>query len=258
MNKNKLESVDGDVPSAEIKMAHFGRVELFIQLLILLSLIAFAIDTLPHLSELERELLEAFEIFTIGVFTIEYAMRVIRSRPRTSYIFSFYGLLDLVAILPFYLSTSLDLRPVRAFRLLRLIRIFKLVRYSAAIQRFHRAFLYAKEELALFGMVAAIVLYLSAVGIYYFEHEAQPDKFRSFFDSLWWAVATLTTVGYGDVYPITWGGRLFTFVVLVVGLGVVAVPTGLVAGALVRARDEIASERKKGSNIVSDSDSQRT
>ena len=90
----------------------------------------------------------------------------------------------------------------------------------------------------LFGFVALIVLYLSAVGIYYFENAAQPDNFKSVLHSLWWAVTTLTTVGYGDMYPITAGGKFFTFLVLMLGLGVVAVPTGLLASALSQARDE--------------------
>jgi voltage-gated potassium channel len=126
------------------------------------------------------------------------------------------------------------------FRLLRLLRIFKLLKYNEAISRFHRALLIAKEELVLFGLVAAIMLYLSAVGIYYFENSAQPEQFKSVFHSLWWAVTTLTTVGYGDMYPITAGGRLFTFFVLVIGLGIVAVPTGLIASALSQVRDEDA------------------
>ncbi len=82
------------------------------------------------------------------------------------------------------------------------------------------------------------MLYLSAVGIYYFEHQAQPEQFKSVFHGLWWALATLTTVGYGDVYPITVGGKLFTFLILMIGLGVVAIPTGLVASALSQARNE--------------------
>ncbi len=86
-----------------------------------------------------------------------------------------------------------------------------------------------------------ILLYTSGVGIYYFEHEAQPDQFKSVFHSLWWAITTLTTVGYGDMYPITTGGKLFTFFVLMIGIGIVAVPTGLVAFALSKAReDEVA------------------
>ena len=132
--------------------------------------------------------------------------------------------------------TGLDLRAVRAFRLLRLVRVLKPARYSAAARRFHKAFLLAREELILFVLVASIMLYLAAVGIYYFEHEAQPEAFQSVFHSLWWAVATLTTVGYGDVYPITAGGRIFTAFVLFVGLGIVAIPAGMVATALSRAR----------------------
>jgi voltage-gated potassium channel len=96
----------------------------------------------------------------------------------------------------------------------------------------------AREELVLFGCAALIILYLAAVGIYYFESEAQPDKFASIPASLWWAIVTLTTVGYGDVYPITIGGRFFTSVVLIMGLGFVAVPTGLLAGALAKAREQ--------------------
>lgn len=144
----------------------------------------------------------------------------------------------MIAILPFYISSGFDLRSIRTFRLLRLIRILKLFKYSQAIARFHRALVIVKEELILFGFVAVIMLYLSAVGIYYFENSTQPERFKSVFHSLWWAVTTLTTVGYGDLFPITVGGKLFTFFVLIIGLGIVAVPTGLIASALSRARDE--------------------
>ena len=92
-----------------------------------------------------------------------------------------------------------------------------------------------------------MLLFFSAVGIYYFESAAQPDSFSSIFQSMWWAVATLTTVGYGDVYPITVGGKLFTFFVLMVGLGIVAVPTGLVASALSTAREMEKEQSIRGS-----------
>jgi voltage-gated potassium channel len=95
----------------------------------------------------------------------------------------------------------------------------------------------------LFGVTALIVLYISAIGIHYFEHDAQPERFASVFDSLWWAVATLTTVGYGDIYPITVGGRLFTFLILVLGLGLIAVPSGLMASALSRVRADEAAQK---------------
>ena len=146
----------------------------------------------------------------------------------------------MAAILPFYVAAGFDLRAVRVIRLLRLARILKLLKYNQAINRFHRALVISKEELILFGFVAVVMLYLSAVGIYYFENVAQPERFESVFHSLWWAVTTLTTVGYGDMYPVTVGGKLFTFLVLMVGLGIVAIPTGLLASALSQARDEEA------------------
>jgi len=213
----------------------------FIQFLIIVSLVLFSIGTLPDLSELTNNILYKIEIGIVVVFTVEYLLRVYTAKNKLKFIFSFFGIVDLFAILPFYLSTGLDLRSLRIFRLLRLITILKLFRYSKAIRRFHRALIIAKEELILFSCVAIILLYLSAVGIYYFEHSAQPEQFKSVFHSLWWAVVTLTTVGYGDIYPITAGGRVFTFGVLMVGLGIVAVPTGLISSALSQARNEEAT-----------------
>lgn len=222
-----------------------GRVfDLFIQTLIILSLISFSIETLPGLSEPLSRSLRAFEILTVIVFTMEYLLRIYVARPRTAYIFSFFGIVDLAAVLPFYIGTGIDLRSVRAFRLLRLFRVFKLVRYSAAVQRFHRALSIAKEEIILFLTATIILLYMGAVGIYFFEHEVQPEKFGSVFHCLWWAVATLTTVGYGDVYPVTVGGRIFTFLILLIGLGVISVPAGLVATALAKARQMEDEERR--------------
>jgi voltage-gated potassium channel len=215
----------------------FGRFEYVFQILIVLSLVSFAMETLPGLSETTRERLHLFEMISVFVFTLEYALRLLFGKPRLSYAFSFYGVVDLLAILPFYITTGLDLRSLRAFRLLRLFRLLKLVRYSAAVQRYHRAFTIAREELIFFGIISIILLYLSAVGIYYFEHEAQPETFASVFHCLWWAVVTLCAVGYGDVIPITAGGRVFTFFVLIIGLGFVAVPSGLFAAALSKARE---------------------
>ncbi|MDF3128196.1 ion transporter [Kiritimatiellaeota bacterium B1221] len=215
----------------------FGRFEYVFQILIILSLVAFALETVPDLPPFWKQFLWKFEIFTVSAFTLEYIIRLYYCRPRLSYAVSFYGIVDLIAILPFYLSTGLDLRSLRAFRLLRLFRLLKLVRYSAAVQRYHRAFVIAREELIFFGIMAVILLYLSAVGIYYFENPGQPEVFKSVFHSMWWAVCTLSSVGYGDIIPITAGGRIFTFFVLIIGLGVVAVPSGIFASALSKARE---------------------
>jgi len=210
--------------------------DLAIQALIVLSLITFSIETLPNLSPAAQRWLTRIEVATVAIFTGEYLLRLALADRKLRFAVSFYGIIDLVAILPFYIASGVDLRSIRAFRFLRLFRAFKVVRYSKAIRRFHRAFVIAREELVLFVIVTMMLLYFAAVGIYYFENEAQPDKFASVFHSLWWSVATLTTVGYGDIYPVTVGGRIFTFVVLLIGLGIVSVPAGLVASALSKAR----------------------
>lgn len=215
-----------------------GRLfDFFIQGLIVLSLITFSLETLPDLPDGMRLALRVIELITVIIFSVEYILRLLVADRKLGFIFSFYGLIDLFSILPFYIATGVDLRSIRAFRLLRLFRAFKLVRYSSAIQRFHRALSIAREEIILYLLVTVLLLYFSAVGIYHFEHQAQPEAFASVFDSLWWAVATLTTVGYGDVFPVTVGGRVFTFFVLLIGLGIVSVPAGLVSSALSKARE---------------------
>ncbi|HEV7282369.1 MAG TPA: ion transporter [Pirellulaceae bacterium] len=217
--------------------------ELLIQALILFSLVSFAIETLPDLSPRVLRALEIAEAVTVGVFTIEYLLRVAFARDRLRFIFSPMGLIDLLAILPFYVALGVDLRSVRALRLIRLVRILKLARYNKAVRRFRRAIFVAKEEIVLFLGVTALLLYFAAVGIYYFEHDAQPEQFASVFHSLWWSVTTLTTVGYGDVYPVTVGGRIFTFFVLLIGLGIVSIPTGIVSSALLQAREMEETEK---------------
>ena len=97
----------------------------------------------------------------------------------------------------------------------------------------------------MFSLVSFILIYLSAVGIYYFENTVQPEAFSSIFSSLWWSVVTLTTVGYGDVIPVTIGGRIFTFIILMIGLGIIAIPSGMISSALTEARDMEKAERKK-------------
>lgn len=228
-----------------------GRIfDYFIQGLIMLSLIAFAVETLPNLSQQTRNFLNVFELFCVVVFTAEYILRIYVAKNPLKYIFSFYGLIDLLAILPFYLSKTLDLRALRSFRVLRLFRAFKLVRYNKALKRFHVAAKLIKEEIVLFFIITLILIYLTSAGIYYFENEAQPESFSSIFHSFWWAIVTLTTVGYGDIYPITVGGKIFTFFVLIIGVGIVTVPAGLVASALSRAR-EVEERESEDSNNTS-------
>lgn len=231
-------------PIIEDNTIKTGRIfDYCIQALIILSLIAYTIETLPGISEPWLRILHVFEVVCIIIFTVEYILRIFVAKKPFKYIFSFYGIIDFLAIFPFYISSIVDLRAVRVFRIFRVFRALKLVRYSRALNRFHRAAKLVREELVLFLLVTAIFIFLSSAGIYYFEHEAQPDEFHSVLHSFWWAVVTLTTVGYGDVYPITVGGKIFTLFILFVGVGIVTIPAGIVASALSKAR---ALENEEG------------
>lgn len=210
---------------------------LCIQCLILISVIAFSIETIPNLENQTKSILRIIEVSCVIIFTLEYLLRIYVADNKLRFIFSFFGIIDMLAILPFYLAFGLDLRFLRSLRFLRLFRVFKLVRYNKAINHFTKAIRAAKEEILIFLIVTLLLIYFAAIGIYYFEKEAQPEHFSSVFDSLWWAIITLTTVGYGDVYPITIGGRVFTFFVLMVGLGIVAIPTGIISSALSKSMD---------------------
>ena len=217
--------------------------DFFVLFLIVFSIITLSVETLPGLSSTAKELLDLSEVVVTVLFTVEYILRVATAPSKKGYIFSFYGIIDLLAILPFYLALGIDLRSIRVFRLLRIFRILKMAQYSKAMERFGKALSHAKAEALVFLCITLMLLYFSAAGIYYFENETQPENFSSIFHSLWWAVTTLTTVGYGDFYPITVGGKLFTFLILMCGLGIVAVPAGLIAAALSKVLQEEGREQ---------------
>ena len=205
------------------------RFDLFIQALIVLSIISFSIETIPNLHPVIKEILADLEIIGVSVFSVEYVLRLYLIRKPFKYIFSFFGIIDLLAVLPFYLSTSIDLRSIRIFRLFRLFRIFKLLKYNSAIDRIKDAFNEIKSELVIFITATLFLIYLSSIGIYYFENPVQPDQFKSIFHSMWWAVGAV--FGYGDLLPITVGGKIFSSIIVFIGIGLVAIPTGLLASA---------------------------
>ena len=227
----------------------FGRsVAIGLQGLIILSVLCIGIETLPGLPSWAVTLLGVTETWIVLVFTAEYLLRVFAAERPLGYVTSFWGVIDLLAILPFYLGLGSGLQAARAFRLLRLFRILKLARYSRAADRIRQALRSVLEELVVFGCAALVLLYLCSIVIYYFEHEAQPEAFASVFHSMWWTAITLTTVGYGDVYPITGGGRVFTVVMLLLALGIIAVPTGLVASALSKLREKGGEDGRSASS----------
>ena len=220
-----------------------GRVfDRCVLLLIVVSIVPISLLTVSNLSLAWQTAFEWSEYVIIVLFSIEYVLRMATAESKWAYFRSFYGLIDLVALLSFFVTLvwggMMDLRAVRALRLLRVFRVFEFVRYSAAMTRIARAINYARDEAMVFLFATMVLLYIAAMGIHHFESQAQPEKFDSVFHSLWWAVVTLTTVGYGDVYPVTLGGRIWTIVILLLGMGIVAVPAGLIATGLSRVIDE--------------------
>ena len=211
--------------------------------LILLSVIAVVLESIPAVEQGYATQLYWFEIFTIGVFSVEYVLRVWSSveeteasiaqpvRARIRFIFSFHAIIDLLAILPFYLLTFgvLGIADMRFLRAVRLLRVLKLTRYFAAMNMLIIAVKENGRALAASFLILITIMLLAASGMYYFERVSQPEDFGSIPAAMWWAFATLTTVGYGDVTPITVGGKIFGALITVVGIGMVALPTSILA-----------------------------
>ena len=238
-----------------IDNTHSRMFDLTMLAFIVIGMVTFALDTLPNKPAWATNLLFTAEVITVIVFSVEYTLRVIASERRLRFVFSFYGVIDILEILPFYLGLfvgfGIDLRSLRVLRLFRIFRVFKLLRYSRAIRHFGNALHEVKEELILYLMATTFLMFIASAGIYHFERDAQPENFQSIFHSMWWAVVTLTTVGYGDVYPLTIGGKIFTGFLLMIGLGVIAVPSGLLASGLTQAKNrELESRTLAGSDGV--------
>lgn len=213
----------------------FDQASLF---LIIISVILFTIETVPELGHYHHWFKIADTIIVI-IFSLEYVTRLYLSHSKKKFILSPFGIIDLLSILPFYLSFGFtDFRWFRILRVVRVFRIFKLTRYIKAADRLKLAYMNIREELFVFLAISFLLIYLSAVGVYYFERHIQPDKFGSIVHSLWWAVVTLTTVGYGDVYPVSLGGRIFTSIVLLLGLSMISIPSGLLASSFSKVMKE--------------------
>lgn len=219
---------------------HGRHVALALNGLILLSAVAIAIETMPGMSPGLHAAMQALETVVVLAFLVEYITRIICAPRPLRYIFSFWGLVDLLAVLPALVLLQPQWATIRVLRLIRLVRLLKLVRSSRALDRMTRAMRSVRGELTVLGVMAAMVLYIAAVGIYIFENPVQPQVFSSIPKSLWWAVASLTTVGYGDMVPLTVGGRIFTTLVLFVGLGIVAGPAAIITTALLESELEEA------------------
>lgn len=200
--------------------------EYLVQIVILYSIVALYVE-----SELLHDgYIEAGTDFFVwnervvgSIFTLEYLFRWWQSKNRKRYPFTLLAVIDLVAVLPFFITLSGSLRSLRLVRTLRMLfilRLFKLYRYNIALQNVMHGFRKVKDELAVVGFVVVIMVIFSAMAIHEFEHDAQPERFGRLSDAVWWSCVTLTTVGYGDLYPVTVGGRIIAVLTMVVGIGI--------------------------------------
>ncbi|MCX7922701.1 MAG: ion transporter [Clostridia bacterium] len=229
----------------------------FITGLIFLNIVAIVLESFEGLRNQYGAIFYGFEVFSVTVFTLEYILRIWTSeykirekthlRSKIKYIFSPMAIIDLIAILPFYLHLmNFDLRFVRILRLTRLLRILKLTRYSNALKLVGRVLKSKKDELLLTVFMTFTLILIASILMYYLENDAQPDKFPNIPATLWWAVATLTTVGYGDVYPITNWGRLLSGIIAILGIGMVALPTAIISSSFMEVLSQRAKKEDKG------------
>lgn len=212
---------------------------LSIMTLIFLNVFAVILETVENLSSQYMIFFKTFEVFSVLVFTLEYLLRLWTCTADTRFHGAIKGrirfavtplaVVDLMAVLPFYLPMflPLDLRFIRALRLFRLFRILKMGRYSESLRMLGNVLREKKEELLITIFAVLILLMISSSLMYFVENEAQPKAFSSIPAAMWWGVATLTTVGYGDVYPITPLGKFLGAIIALLGIGAVAVPAGI-------------------------------
>jgi voltage-gated potassium channel len=214
--------------------------ELVLITTIILNILLIVLDSIPSLHVPYAALFSGFETFSLVFFTIEYIARVYSIVENPKYTHPIHGrlkyirrpiaIVDLLAILPFYFRfLTIDLRFLRIFRLMALFRMFKIARYLHALTIFQRVLRDRKEQLVLSFIFILFILIVISFVMFYVENAAQPDKFSSIPETMWWGVATLTTVGYGDVVPITSLGKFLGGVFAIAGVGLLALPAGILS-----------------------------
>lgn len=241
--------------------------EFFLIAVILLNMLAIILDSVPEIHKHYESYLFEFEIFTIVFFTVEYIARIysivenpLYSDPikgRLKHIRQPMSIIDLLAFLPFYLLIlPLDLRFLRIFRLMSLFRLFKIARYLHALNIFKRVLIDRKEQLVLSFFFILFVLVIISFIMFYTEHEAQPDQFSSIPATMWWGITTLTTVGYGDMVPITTLGKFLAGLFSIAGVGLLALPVGILSSGFfellhtdARKKEEVKTCPHCGKNV---------
>ncbi len=235
----------------------------FLMTVIFLTILGIIFESYDSIATQYKTALRVFEIVSVVIFTIEYILRIwtadlkypVKSKiaARLAFMITFMALVDLFAIMPFYLPMiiPIDLRFLWVLRLLRLFRVFKFNRYSSALKLISKVVKRKKEELIATVFIMVFIIMISSTLIYYMENAVQPNKFPNIVASFWWAIATLTTVGYGDIYPITAIGKIFASVIAISGIGLVALRTGIISSGFMSEmkRDKIRTCPNCGERI---------
>jgi len=215
--------------------------------LIAINIVAIVLESFNDLRSLYSNIFFLIEIVSVIIFSIEYILRIFtadllypnetRLKGIIRYMISPMALIDLFAILPFYLPfvIKIDLRFIRSVRLVRMFRLFKLNRYSKSMLLITKVMKSEKDNLLVTVFMTSILILISSTMMYNFENAVQPDQFPNILSSFWWSIATLTTVGYGDVYPITPIGKILSGVIALLGIGLVALPTGIISSGFMKA-----------------------
>ncbi len=225
--------------------------------LILLNVVAITLETVEGLYQRHEVVFAAFEVFSVVIFSVEYLLRLWCCTENPKYRHPFTGrlrffftplaLIDLLAILPAYLTLfGVDLLYLRVLRMLRILRVAKLARYSPALRSFLWVMARKKEELAVSMALMFFLLIIASAAMYYVEHDSQPAVFSSIPAAMWWGVATLSTVGYGDVYPVTELGKVLASFIAVLGIGLFGLPAGIIGSGFV---EEIGKRRTSKAGI---------
>lgn len=227
--------------------------DVFIISLISINVLLVILDTFESLGAV-KDIFFAFELVSVIIFTVEYAMRLWTAdllfpklgkvKSRLKYMISFMAIIDIVSILPFYLPMVLprDFIALRSLRALRLLRFFKLGRNSTAFSTLGNIFKRKSSQLASSVLIIFLLMVVTSIMMYNVEHTAQPEKFHNAFDSLWWSIATITTIGYGDIAPITMLGKVLGAVTAFLGIGLVAIPTGILSAGYL---EQLEIDRQK-------------
>ena len=230
-------------------------------ILIVVNLTVSIMYTYDNLRENYGDILLIVEGITVGFFTIDYVLRLFVAKfmhPRLKerhairkYIFSFNGIVDLLSFVPYYLPTFFPMGTV-AFRMIRIIRIFRLFRINAyydSLSVIKEVLSGKKQQLISSVFIILVLMVGSSLCMYSLEHEAQPEVFKNAFSGIWWATSTLLTVGYGDIYPITFLGKLFGIVIAFLGVGMVAIPTGIISAGFVDQYSRIKKKTEYGYEV---------